>query len=190
MSEILFSICTPSVRLRFTSHLLPLIDKIGMQMYGKPVEHLVLYDNKRRTIGGKRQALLDIAQGRYIAFIDDDDDVADDYVDELLKGIESGADVITFKQDVFINKVGPYPLTFKMGHSVNEEPDLNGFIRPPWHVCAWRAGIAKVCRFSDRNYGEDWDWCEAANSMVETAHHIDLVLCTYHYDETVSEAKL
>jgi glycosyltransferase involved in cell wall biosynthesis len=36
----------------------------------------VLFDNRARSIGAKRQALADIARGKYIAFCDDDDDVA------------------------------------------------------------------------------------------------------------------
>lgn len=192
------SICTPSIPSRLAQHLLPLIHKIDRQIGNLPVEHLVLFDNKRRTIGGKRQALLDIARGEYIAFVDDDDDVADDYVKRLLDGIEDSvklsvdgmpADVITFKQYVFINKVGPFPLTFKRGHKHNEEPNLNGFTRPPWHPCAWRSEIAKACRYSDKMYGEDWDWAEQANRLATTSHHIERFLCTYQFNETVTEAK-
>lgn len=192
------SICTPSVPSRINTTLPKLITKLEEQIGELPVEHLVLFDNKRRSIGMKRQALLEAAQGDYIAFVDDDDDVADDYVRQLLDGIEAGvmlsldgkpADVITFKQHVFINGIGPFPLTFRRGHVHNEEPNLNGFTRPPWHPCAWRAEIAKACRYSDSMYGEDWHWAEQANRLATTSHHIDQFLCTYRYDEAVTEAK-
>ena len=51
------------------------------------VEVLLLFDNKRRSVGEKRQALLDIARGEYVTFIDDDDLVAPGYVSEILSVI-------------------------------------------------------------------------------------------------------
>lgn len=44
------------------------------------IELLYLLDNKRRTVGAKRNALLDVARGEWISFIDDDDMVSDAYV--------------------------------------------------------------------------------------------------------------
>ena len=37
------------------------------------IELCYLLDNKRRTVGAKRNALLDAARGEYVSFIDDDD---------------------------------------------------------------------------------------------------------------------
>jgi len=48
------------------------------------IELLAFFDNKKRTIGKKRQNMLQLAQGEYVVFIDDDDKIADDYIDEIM----------------------------------------------------------------------------------------------------------
>lgn len=192
----LLSILIPSIPSRFESHLLPLWKELQRQCnnpsYVSRVEILILCDNKQRSIGSKRQALLNLAQGEYIAFMDDDDKPNDKYIINFLYEVLPNSvksDVITFNQDVSINGE-PYPLTFRFGHEVNEEPNKDGFIRPPWHVCFWRRDVVQHCTFPDSNYGEDWAWAEQANKKAKTSHHIDEFMMTYVYDENVSEATI
>ena len=49
-----------------------MIDNLSKQAEGKPVEVLWLGDNYQRTVGAKRNALIDLAQGEYFAFVDDE----------------------------------------------------------------------------------------------------------------------
>ncbi len=56
------------------------------------VEILVIVDSKKMTIGGKRNMLLKKAKGDYVAFVDDDDIVSEDYIPKILKAIESEPD--------------------------------------------------------------------------------------------------
>jgi len=187
------SICIPSIPVRLPA-LQVLLSRLEVQVSqldnAYQVEVLAFTDNKRRTIGSKRQDLLDLARGEYIAFIDDDDIVSENYISKLVEATATGVDVITFNQQVFINGAGAFPLTFKLGHPVNEEPNLNGFRRPPWHVCCWKASIAKQCTFGDMNYGEDWVWAKQANVLASTSHHIDEYLCAYIYDDRTTAARL
>jgi hypothetical protein len=94
--NMILSILTPTIPSRmysdkgYTMELECLQQKIERQIGGQAVEHLILSDNRKRSIGAKRQALLDIARGQYIAFVDDDDDIADGYVEELLAAAASG----------------------------------------------------------------------------------------------------
>lgn len=192
---ILLSILIPSIPSRFESHLIPLWKELQRQcdesMYGSRVEILTVCDNKQRTIGAKRQALLNLAQGKYVAFMDDDDKPSKYYYDVLstIDFFSMNIDVITFNQHVSINGE-LYPLTFKFGHEVNEEPNKDGFTRPPWHVCFWRREVVQHCTFPNSNYGEDWSWAEQANKCAKTSYHIDEFMMTYVYDVNVSEATI
>src|SRR5262252_6316020 len=87
-----------SLPTRLDTFLPKVLNHLHQQATGKPVEILCFLDNRARTVGEKRQALLDMAGGEYIAFVDDDDDVAEDYVDRLLECIQHnrGVDVIAF----------------------------------------------------------------------------------------------
>ena len=151
------------------------------------VEHLWFGDNCARTIGAKRQALVDIARGEYIAFVDDDDDIHDDYVTSLLAAIKTGADVITFRQTAVYNGLKSEVV---FGVNNQDEPFNPGGItlRAPWHVCAWKREKVDGCLFGESNYGEDRVWCLQARQRIRTAHHIDRVLHTYRHDASTTAA--
>lgn len=180
------SILTPTIPGR-EAQLKALQTKITNQSIGKPVEHLALCDNRARTIGAKRQALVDIARGEYIAFVDDDDDIANDYVSSVLDAIAKGTDVITFEQRAIYNG-----LESKIVFGVNnrDEPFKPGGItlRAPWHVCAWRRESVADCQFSESNYGEDRIWSIQARKRARTGYHIARVLHTYIHDAKTTAA--
>lgn len=183
----LLSILTPACweRVERCQHL---VQDIAAQITAPwTVEHLVLYDNRHRSVGLKRQALLEAARGQYIAFVDDDDAVSADYVSSLLKAIQQHpeAHVITFEQDACYN--GKYfKVIFQHGakdqNLILDGPDDQELIRGPWHVCAWRRERIRHCQFLDCNYGEDAAWVKQARRHVTQAHHIPKVLHTYHHD--------
>jgi len=62
--------------------------------YFTDVEVLVNVDNKQISSGEKANQLLLAAKGKYIAFIDDDDEVSVDYVRLVLEATEFDADCI------------------------------------------------------------------------------------------------
>ena len=158
----------------------------------RPVEILMFMDNKRRSIGEKRDALVRAANGEYLAFLDDDDDFFAHYITELLKGCDSGADVITFKQKCTIDGKS-FIVDFDLNHKENEEAKMinDEYIdikRRPFHICAWKSEIAKKSKFADVGYGEDWDWCRRLLTRTKTQYKIDEVLHHYVFDSSVTEA--
>ena len=161
------------------------------EIHNDDVEILVFLDNKQRSIGMKRQALLDIAKGTYVTWIDDDDQPDMDYIYHVMEVLStcSRPDVITINQEVYIDGKGPYSLTFKAGHPDNEEVGETPATRPPWHTCIWKRETVKDCKFPDLMYGEDWAWAEQANKLIRHSFHIDKVLLTYIFDSNITEAK-
>jgi len=178
------SILTPTIPGR-EEKLRALQDWIQLQIHeagaiGK-VEHLSLCDNRARSIGGKRQALVDIAMGEYIAFVDDDDDIMEGYVAEILKAAESGADVITFHEKAIYNGKES---EVHFGINNQDQPFKPGGItlRAPWHVCAWKKSAIKDCVFGENKYIEDIIWCRQARKRAKTGFHIPKVLHVYQHD--------
>jgi glycosyltransferase involved in cell wall biosynthesis len=156
------------------------------------VEILTFCDNKKRSIGAKRQALLNLAQGEYICFLDDDDKHSNEFIMKFFTMYvalqDNLPDVFTFNQKVILNGE-EYVLQFQHGHPTNDELVKDGIAtRPPWHVCFWRREVVQHCTFPDSNYGEDWAWAEQANKKAKYAHHINHEMMTYIYDSKVSEA--
>ena len=184
----LLSILIPSIGER-RDRAAALFDKLAAQQSAGnlPVEILQLTDNRRRSVGLKRQALLDSARGRFIAFVDDDDDVSDDYVPRLLQAIQThpDAEVITFDQAATYNGK-PFTVHFQLGakdeNLILDGPDDQVITRGPWHVCAWRREKIRHCQFLDTNYGEDAAWVRQARQHVTRGHHIPRVLHHYRHD--------
>ena len=175
------SILTPTIPGR-EKQLAELQAKIEAQAGTLPVEHLCFCDNKKRPIGAKRQALVDIARGDYVAFVDDDDDILPGYVEGIVNAMEFGPDVITFKQQAIYNG---QKCEIEFGINQADERFQNGgqIKRGPWHVCAWRREPVRYCLFPETNYGEDFGWVQQARLRIKTGKHIDEVLHVYRHDE-------
>lgn len=188
MSLPILSILTPGI----PNRLIPgstLVSKIYNQAFKanaiRDVEHIWLVDNCIRSIGEKRQTLVDIAQGEYLVFIDDDDDVPDFYVSKLLEGIQQKPDVITFRESVDWN--GSKGIIEFGVHNQNEPFKGNGLVtkRKPWHICCWKSEIAKKCKFPNLNWGEDSPWVDQATALAKTEYFIPEIMHIYsHYDAT------
>ena len=181
------SILTPACWNRIASSK-GLADKIEAQAAAFPhgtVEHLVLFDHRTRSVGMKRQALLDSARGDYIAFVDDDDDISDDYVASILEAIKANTDVVTFHADCVYNGL-PFIVHHRLGQR-DENLLLDGkpgqtVKRNAWHTNAWKRELISRCVFLDTNFGEDKAWCLQARRFVAKESHIPRVLHYYRHD--------
>lgn len=189
--EPLLSILIPAV---FDRQSAPLLANLNAQAKGVPdVEILVLYDNRVISTGRKRQILLDAARGRYITCLDDDDDVAPDYLAAVLDAIRlpgQDADVIIFNSRCVLN--GGNPFIVRTGIEFeNEQIWQRGdqwadIQRKPWHWCLWHRPLAKAASFPDGYIDDDWYWLRQMMPQVKRQHRIDRVLHYYTYDKRTS----
>lgn len=186
------SVLIPSIPERAETRL-RLISELERQCEStNDVEILCFIDNKKRSIGAKRDALKSIAKGEYIAFVDDDDYINEIYIDRLLEATETKADVITFMQSCMISHK-PVIVTFGINNP-NEEivySDKMGMRpvkRKPFPCCAFKRELVKDIEYPDVGYGEDWHWSKQAIERCETEHHIKEILHFYTYDKDISKA--
>lgn len=176
--EILLSILIASVPER----LLPLsrmLSRLSEQTFEKPVEILVLTDNRCMTIGKKRQRLNEMAQGKYVIHVDDDDTVSDDFVDSLLPHIYGEQyDCITFtcmcEGD---DGKGKVPCFYSKSFPHIDYPTFR--LRRPNCRCCYRRTVALRHAFSDVAYGEDDEWAKRA--CQDIVHEIQLPKVLYYY---------
>jgi glycosyltransferase involved in cell wall biosynthesis len=139
-----------------------------------------------KTVGQKRDDLVQRAKGEYLCFLDDDDEVPSNYVEELLRGASWGFDVVTFNS---LFKCDTYWALIDMSLSnPNNEATPNGVVRRnAWHICPIRSEIAKKHRFTDKNNAEDWDWMSRVLKDVHTEYKSHMILHQYNHFAAVSE---
>lgn len=200
-SEIKFSVLILSIPSRFES-MKAAVDHLQLQAdatgNGKSVEILVLVDNRSKSISEKRNDLLGIARGEYIAFLDDDDAVSKEYMSKILQAIaeHTGVDCITFNQWCTIDSE-PMNVEFGVGNPHGHLwRDADGFLgdikRPPYHMCVWRRELAQSENFAQmigsngQSYGEDLDWIMRLCPKVQTEHHISDALHGYIYNSATT----
>jgi hypothetical protein len=121
------------------------------------VEFCVAFDNREMSIGMKRQRLLNDATGKYLSFVDDDDDVTDAYIEDVWACIQGEHHVMRLwgqmSQYKFVHSVD-VKITDKMA---TQGPDPV-FQRPPNHLNPMLSVIAKMVPFKNAVHGEDLDW--------------------------------
>lgn len=187
MDAIKLSILTPAIPKRMLQ-VAELCESVQAQVGTLPVEHLVFIDNRKRTIGEKRDALLRIAKGHYVAFVDDDDEILPGYVSELVKAAQANPDVITFKQESVIDGLKGW-INFGLGNPNEAFSPGATARRNAWHVCAWRRSLALLSHFPAINYGEDWAFASRLCGIANLKEiHIDKVLHRYTHSAATTEA--
>lgn len=140
------------------------------------------------SIGKKRQRLVDQATGKYLLFLDDDEEIAPNYVETILRLCQQDVDVVTFRS---IAKLDNYwaIIDMRLGHHEDEQASPDFIVhRRPWHINAIRSEIAKRYTFQDTNYSEDSDWMNNVIYDLKTEAHTDAVLHQYNHSKVHSEA--
>lgn len=167
-----------------------LFDHLQELVGDKDVEILMLSDNKKRTIGEKREALKNAANGKYFMFVDDDDSLYS--IDEIYAATGNDVDVITFKSLCRNSDGSTYIVTAGLKYEVEHNTEDGRYLdckRPPFTQSAW-ASRFKEFKFPAFNYSEDWEWVRQCLPTAFLETHIPLVLHGYNFDPEVSEASI
>jgi hypothetical protein len=146
----------------------------------------VLVDDSKRfldgglSIGKKREKLLMMSEGKYVCFLDSDDDISPDYVETLLRLCQDDSDVCSFSS---FAKLSNYWMLVDMSikNESNEESKPGIIYRRPWHICPVKSQIAKQINFEDVNYSEDWLWMEKVLEGCITESKTDKILHIYDH---------
>jgi len=168
-------ICTLEERKeRFLNRILSILTP---QIKDKDVEIIVLSDNGEIPIGTKRNVALDLSNGKYLTFIDDDDIVSEKYVDLVIEKILENNDVIVFNGIVTTNgcdvKMARQGMEYEYG-----EID-NVYYRLPNHLAIHKKDTIFE-RFMDVRTGEDDECAQRRLKEIKSQSRIDEIL--YHYD--------
>lgn len=181
------SILIPSIPSRWEKAK-ALYDHLQTICEGKDVEIILMMDNKKRTIGEKREALKNVSNGKYFMFVDDDDSLYE--IEDIYEATANDVDVITFKSKSLNSDGSSFIVEMKLRNPVEHTSENGRYLdikRPPFTQCAWSERFKSI-KFPASNYGEDWAWVEQCLPISFLETHIPKVLHGYNFDPKVSEA--
>jgi len=146
------------------------------------VEILHERDDRQASIGAKRNALVNRACGRFVAFVDDDDDVSDDYIATICEVIGRRPDIDCIGIKGIITFRGGHPHEFT--HSLCYRDYFSrkhNYFRPPYHLNPILRAIAARFPFRAVSYSEDVDWALRLQraGVLQCEEFIDLPLYFY-----------
>lgn len=112
------------------------------------------FDNRDMSIGSKRQMMIHRSQAKYSAFVDDDDEITDAYIEDVREMIRGDFPVMRLR-----GTIHPYTFTHSLENSLTS-PMARGevFLRPPNHLNPMMTDVAKLVPYKDAVRGEDLDW--------------------------------
>ena len=159
------------------------LDTLIRQSADRPVEVLHLADNGAQSIGAKRNSLIRIAAGDYVAFVDDDASVTDDYVDTILAATGEQAEVIAFRAETRCGSVAVMEIARSLKYPVAWH-DVHPALRQtaPDHTCAVRRDLATRLPFLNSRVGSEQDW----SRQLKTAARSEVVIPKVLYSTEVS----
>ena len=148
------------------------------------VEVVINRDNGEKSIGEKRNELLKEATGDYVCFVDDDDEVVNNFVELILKALESNPTHCSLKGVYTVD--GKEPELFEHSIKYKEYKTNRDFLyikyeRYPNHLNTIKKEIAVKYSFLPINHSEDTEWAHQImkGGELTTEAKIDEVL--YHY---------
>lgn len=176
------SILIPTIK-RDEVLLAELLSALGSQIipYVGDVQILINYD-EYESIGTKRNKLLSLATGKYVAHFDSDDKPSFHYIDKLMEAVQSGFDCASLLGRYYVD--GVFDGKFEHSLKYNEWKTTSNEIkyeRYPNHLSLIKTELAKQFKFPEINHGEDADWSTQIykSGLLKTEYEIPEVI--YHY---------
>lgn len=161
-----------------------LLDQVERGDYIGKVEVVTLYDKGEKSIGTKRNELIQMAKGKYVCFVDDDDDITTNYIDLLMEGINKGVDCCSLRGVITWDGVNPEIFEHSIKYDAYRTNDTGfpKYERYPNHLNCIKKEIAYGFKYPEINHGEDTNWATQVHNSgrIKTEHYIDAVL--YHYN--------
>lgn len=191
----ILSILVCSVTTRFNNFLPNIINKLHKQaeMF-EGVEIICLLDNKTIMLGDKRNELVKLSCGKYVVFVDDDDDISDDYIEKLFFATDSNVDIINFTVSVSLNggeyKTCLYNMDYENDYNeTNTEGQIVSYHRLPNHIMCVKRELAIDTIYPSIIRGEDSGYSKSLKPKLKSQLILNDTLYFYNFNHETTETQ-
>ena len=143
------------------------------------VEMLATSDNGEKSIGQKRNELLQAAKGDYVVFVDDDDMVSPFYVYGILNAITNKPDCVGIEGIVTQRNIGPKKFIHSLKYEDWYEKD-DIYYRCPNHLNPIKREIALDAMFPEVSWQEDKFFSERLKGKLKSEVYINGPIYYYY----------
>lgn len=138
----------------------------------------ILYNGNGGSVGSKRQTLLEQAKGEYVVWVDDDDNVSDNYISSILEATKTKPDCIGIRGIMTTN--GKLQKSWYISMDYFEWHEKEGaYYRHTNHLSPVKREIALKVGFPDKTHGEDYDYSMGLRGKLFT--EVKIPFGIYHY---------
>lgn len=142
-------------------------------------------DGGEMSIGAKRNLLLSRSEADFVAFVDDDDEVSELYLQRISDALAASPDVdcIGIRGVMTTNGMNPKPFIHSLKFNHYHERD-GVLLRPPNHLNPIRRDLALKVGFPDVRVGEDMRFASrmAIEGHLKTEAFIETPIYFYRFD--------
>lgn len=142
----------------------------------------LLINSNEGSVGKKRNQILKKATGDYVCFVDDDDEIADNYIELIMNALKSNPTHCSLKGVYTFN--GQTPEFFEHSNIYTEYKTTNNEIkyeRYPNHLNVIRRDLALKATFPDTDFGEDTNWATQLKVIGDLTNEAYIPEVLYYY---------
>lgn len=145
----------------------------------------ILTDDRDRSVstGQKRNDLIEKSTNKYFVFLDDDDDIAGDYISQIMQASQHNPDVITFNGWMTTDGKDSVDFEIRLNHPYINDPrdGKDYYLRFPNHLCPMKKELVKDFKFPDITMGEDYAWAKQIHDSGVLRNEYVIEKKLYHY---------
>lgn len=175
--------CTLDERKQDLDYLLKKLNfQINKNKLNDSIEIIYFSDNRQNSVGFKRNSLFERSQGKYVCFVDDDDDISDNYINLIYNSLLNDTDCVSLNGMITFDGKNPKKFIHSLDYDKYFEKN-NIYYRPPNHLNPIKKDLIKKIKFPDISFGEDTDWAMRVckEKILKTETKIEDIYYFYRY---------
>ncbi|HEY3401739.1 MAG TPA: glycosyltransferase [Ohtaekwangia sp.] len=154
--------------------------KPQVDRWSRDVEYRINDAGRFMTTGQKRNLMVANCDSDYFAFIDSDDLVSADYLEEIMFALSKEPDCVTMCGWMTTDGKDKRDWTIKLGSEYYEKN--RHYYRWPNHLAVMKRELVSKVKFPDKVTGEDYDWSKRIHEMKLLKTEVHITKQIYFYD--------